>query len=418
MLSIFFAIDFIQKRKLRFIFEIILLVLTFSFLGYSIYLNATRKYYRYSLEESVNKKLNRIGFVRIIPGNYDADCSELFYEKIKDIHGIEAASQVSAEEYSGTFWSELVYLENNLNQEEDIDNTFFEVYNVQPDFLLINDIFLEKGELISYEEIKQKGNKWSGIYLENDLSEIPVGTTYYYENGYCCEVLGILKKGSTCIDERIISGSISAEDIGIADLDKISIMISTPIQYDFFFSLNDEGSYEEVKNNIFSVAEEMGLVIKVGNIESVVEAGEKECSVYSTFFMKCFFIVSVVTICCISAFQIIAVSDNYEEFGVLTACGISTSKLVLTEVIQMLLKYLLAISIVSILFVYEIVLPSAALPRNEYSEFKKITGYIIKHYVLIRLICITMVVMILSTIIPIMVIRLKKPVDILRGRNT
>ena len=262
------------------------------------------------------------------------------------------------------------------------------------------------------------------LYLGNNLSEIPVGTEYHFSGAIGTDhelnvtyiVQGVFEKGAVFIDPRLLSQTydLLSEECAY-NLDNMVIAQSDSSRSNwFFYTVNDESSVEVVNDEIGELAKETGWPVITASASEIMRGRQEKTMEVSRMVIDLLIIVVLSNIIILSCLSVSSILGNKSEYGILQANGYGSYQLSLIIVIENAVKF--AIATVLGCFMAKKVISLYAFWDIETMEY--VFNDIFMNYVLWKVLLIMAVLIVVSSVVPVIVINRLKPVELIGGNET
>ena len=286
------------------------------------------------------------------------------------------------------------------------------------------------------ETILMNANAW-GLF-EFQLSEgmEPQRQFETYGDDVSLLYLGSKLKGNLKVGDRIrtedsewiIAGFLEQNSM-IADsyirwVDKFSLYTTLPLDYEvievnsseaatlndaFFFSVCDGYSYKDAKRAIIYVSEISDMDVTVANIGSVLTDVERTLEPINKYLVQILIIVGFTACIVLTCFQVINMLLRKSELGILYASGIGLKDMISIILWENALKLLYAVILLIPIFSF---VSFKYLESASYAIKNSVTTVFV-HEVLLPVGIISLVLVIVSSILPIVMIRRYSPVELM-----
>lgn len=192
----------------------------------------------------------------------------------------------------------------------------------------IYDIPLEKGEI---ERNTSSGKTDMQVYLGKGFKKYykigDVITEQMGYNTYRFEIKGFLKSGTKVVDpETLLSTESFLDDKcykTLGENDAVIVYKNDFFMSALFFTWSDKVSFGEIKSRINNIADSMGIDAVIGTIDKLMDEKLEESRKINDFVNDILWIVMITAIIMLACTQISVVFTNLSEYGILCANGFS-----------------------------------------------------------------------------------------------
>jgi len=271
---------------------------------------------------------------------------------------------------------------------------------------------LQKGE---FEDIKMidstEYNHIGYMYLGSSFADIPIGTEYKVNDRYTLKVKGILKKNAKCVPETITS--IEFGDIASVNMDNMAIIVDDSAMYfnHWYFNVEDGCDIEEVVEEVRSIASEMGISASVGTLEGLFEEKNRFRNQINDILLELMSVIITIAIIIQTCVLVVDILGYFHQYGVLYAVGATQKDVSLIIIIESIIRLVVSASaalgagvlVIKIVYGDPIV---QEIARNIFTSE-------VVWWMLLSGIVMTAV----STIVPLIMIRLNKPVKLINKQE-
>lgn len=329
----------IQSRKGIFILSFLLICTAFLVAGFQSILLGIVYYQKYTINRMIKEEQENVFVLNLLKYKMvDLELLPRFEQLNNEIRNIEGIK------YSG------IYSENLM----DINSGSVDAMYISSNLLPLCQVRDEKGEDISFQKIQGK----NPIYVGYNLKDMyPVGYEFLDEyTGEAYVVKGVLAQNSQWIQGQIDFAElyVTLDNYVVADMDKkieTRRVLLTGLDT-FCYVIDDDANAEQIKNEIFKLADDCGLdLYSIINIDERLENNKMELyadavTLYMAYGML---VLSVVTVV-ISA--MISIYLRKSSIGVMYAIGYSVKDVkkmvVLENAIKIFMAYMVAYAFWSI----------------------------------------------------------------------
>ena len=254
------------------------------------------------------------------------------------------------------------------------------------------------------------------LVLGNAYKDIKVGSEYIevLENGFEVHfiVVGILEKGEEFVETKLVD----PQEIEIINCD-YEIFIMYPMddyQYSrsyVSYAIDKKHTVEEIHNKIIETAEKHGLErddISFLNAKKSLDIYNEPMNYVVGMILEIAIIITIATVLVSICIQSVAIIDSINMYGIMYACGVTRKDVTLMLVLENFVKLILSI-IAAYAFArcyYSLAFDETVTFSNELAVLNSIVIY--------QVIGIGLLVMVASTIVPLIIINRNTPSKLIR----
>ena len=254
------------------------------------------------------------------------------------------------------------------------------------------------------------------LVLGNAYKDIPVGSEYIkeLENGTKVRyiVAGILEKGEEFVETKLVD----PQEIEIINCD-YEIFIMYPMEdYQYSrpyvsYAIDKKHTVEEIHNKIIETAEKYGLArddISFLNAKKSLEIYNEPMNYVVGMILDIAIIITIATVLVSICIQSVTIIDSMNVYGIMYANGVTRKDVTLMLVLENLVKLILSI-ITAYAFArcyYSLAFDETVTFSNELAVLNSIVIY--------QVIGIGLLVMVASTIVPLIIINRNTPSKLIR----
>lgn len=410
--------DSIILRIKSVIFTVILCTVSIVLFSIAIYMYEDSKYGERKADELLAEGVNNTGEMSVV-SDYSSDKINKLRIELYNIEGITSVGE------NPTLESVL----SNMNELHDIQSKYTDMKGCESGCIkgvFINNtslrccnISLYSGELL--EELNQDEDCYY-LYLGYNLKEVPLGTEYtipFAENGEMKKakviVKGILSKNTEYINSNVITNTnaIISDECSI-QMDNYAIVVSNHYYANTFMYLVDSKyDIEQIDEQIDLIAKKNGLKVNLAHVSEIFKEKKESSRKLLKTILQLLVISTIVSITIMICMQVLLILNNLSEYGILCANGYRIKDISYMLLIENLIKtaiaYFMAIYLSAKIILYSF---------SNYSDVQYVFYDIFYNYVIIKVGVISALIAIASSIIPILVLRKYKVVNLIGGNNT
>ena len=254
------------------------------------------------------------------------------------------------------------------------------------------------------------------LILGNAYKDIKVGSEHIevLENGIEVHfvVVGILEKGEEFVETKLVD----PQEIEIINCD-YEIFIMYPMEdYQYSrpyvsYAIDKKHTVEEIHNEIIEIAEKYGLAredISFFNAEKSLEIYNKPMNYVVGMILDIAIIITITTVLVSICIQSVTIIDSMNMYGIMYANGVTRKDVALIVILENLVKTILAI-MTAYSFArcyYSLVFDKTVTFSNELAVLNGIVIY--------QVIGIGLLIMVASTIVPLIIINRNTPSKLIR----
>lgn len=422
-----FAMDEIVGRVKQFLTIIIVFAVGIILLGTAIYLYESTSFYSKISDESLSHGNKGTFCCAIQPLSNPFITDMNIVDKMRKVEGVESSGLFGISEIDVTLGKKLDTIENLQKGSPYKENDgVAQGINMGYGAVGLFNISLEDG----YEFEKPDTEDVRYMYLGNKLSSIPIGTSFeqttYYkpsEDAHVEEktikliVKGYIREGSKIVNGDVVYRNKSIKDF-YYDMDYLFLCVKNDdcIETDNIFltyNVKDDYDVADVREKMNKIANAGGVPLVHSNYEEAFQSRESDNMRLYSYIIQIAVIILVTVIVlqiCMQSMNIISNSGNY---GIMYANGVSKKDLRGIIVTQSLIKYIFSLVLAFVILVVLYVLYGDVDNKFLLSEFI----YCIKHFVLLKSLVISFVIMVVGTVVPILVIESMTPVQLIKSKQ-
>lgn len=412
--------DSIIRRMKSFCFSICLCIVAIVLFAFVVYIYEDSIYCVNNADKILREGIDGTGVIGII--NFSSDLNEEIRRFRNEVYELEEVNAIGTSLQPGYMYLGLDELSDIQSKYIDMkDNTSQSVMGilVENTALSLCDLQLESGEFI-YDKAQEANCTY--LYLGNNLKDIPVGTEYTVEIGSgenfekCRFVVkGILKKGARFINGNLFmgNGDFLAESC-YTNLDNMVLALEDDSSINFWmYSINEGTDFDAVEAKINDIADKYGVQIYYGRASNITNERITATKELNNAIIKLLGIVLLVSIVIMVCVQITAIFNNVSEYGILYANGYSMRQLCVMQILENALK--MTISLIAAIFIAKKLLLFSFFGM---SDLTTVFYDIYYNYVIIKMIAVSILIVILDSIVPVIVLRKYKPIELIGGNDT
>lgn len=418
-------INTILRRKRTFILTILLNIISVMLIAITLYIYSDNNYCISKADKVLANGIKGTG-VYVINTTMDEQDFDLkaeeFKNKVAEIRGVEGVADFKSAGEILTGVPKLREVQDKyINQELVKDMKRDSVYGIitSGNPLSICNAPLQKGEF------KESNDKYVVyLYLGNNLSEIPVGTEYHFSAGIGTDhelnvtyiVQGVFEKGAVFIDSRLLTETydLLSEECAYNLDNMVLAQSSSSMINHFFYTVNGESSVEKVNDEIGELAKETGWPMITASAAEILRRRQEKTMEVSRMVIDLLIIVVFANIIILTCLSVSSILGNKSEYGILQANGYSSLKLSMIIVIENAIKFIIATYLGC--FAAKIVISLYGFWDSKSMEY--LFNDIFINYVLWKVLIIMAALIVISSVIPVMVIKRMKPVNLIGGNET
>lgn len=339
---LYFTVDGIICRKVRFFWSTILIGLSMLGIGYFMMLSNNYKYIKNECNRVLKRGMPETGIMNVY--EYDSYEARKLKEEAMTSGKIESIGTWLSGE-SGMVPSQDLILERarigrSTIGKVSIDRTMLGVCNIE---------FVEKADV---PEEKWKDPNWRGMYLGGDYQGIPVGTVYELEwekgKNIKYEVIGIMKKGCAFISSSVLTegpgnGINSIESWDDAILFPMQLYVSDGTCTNYVLFTPAQGvSMKDAKAYLRGKAEELGLSISFIDLEEEFFSGELIMQDRNRIERELCMMLCVICILINVCYLVTQMMGDKRSIGIWFACGMMPKDIIIINVSRHIIQIIIA----------------------------------------------------------------------------
>ncbi len=410
------ASDMAAKKYRTYIGTVILCGISLALIIISGFSYILTQYGKIQCEKGFTKGIDNTGMfiVDTTSGDNWYQFEDDLLEEVRNQDYIYAIGNYSGYASGDEWCEELREIQLKSRKTEDGMLKYMVAYNGT--FRLYN-LSFEEGE---YEYAELDDNH-TNLYLGYDFKDIPIGTTYEFKdsNGktrMTYTVKGIFEQGETIIDhEALYEESTMLETNYVLYTDSMVFCEESysPINW-YSYSIEDSTSIIEVEKNIQGIADKYGIKIIFGNCSAIISSRENENLLIIKTTLKMAIFISITTFIVLLCVQLADIMDNMKDYGILYGNGANTKDLMKILLFENIRKTLVAYVIVVILFM--IILKCGGESFTiQYGINMNVVNNIMYGYTIWVALASAILMAIVSSIVPICIIRKLEPTKLIGG---
>lgn len=412
--------DSIIRRMRSFFFSICLCIVSIVLFAFAVYIYEDSIYCVENADKILREGINGTGVIGII--NFSSDINENIRRFRNEVYELEEVNAIGTSIQPGYMYLDLDEISDIQSEYMDMkDNESHSVMGIGVENTAMDlcDLQLESGEFV-YDKTQEKNCIY--LYLGNNLKEIPVGTEYTVEvgTGETLETLrfivkGVLKKGARFINGNLFMGNGDfLSESCYTNLDSMVLALENDSNINFWmYSIKEGADFNIVEAKINEIADKYGIQIYYGRASNITNeriAATKELNSAIIKLLGIVLLVSIVIMVCV---QITVIFNNASEYGILYANGYSMRQLCVMQVIENALK--MAISLIAAIFIAKKLLLFSFFGM---SDLTSVFYDIYYNYVINKMIAVSILIVIFASIVPVIVLRRYKPIELIGGNDT
>lgn len=414
ILLIRLVFDSISRRMKSFWFTIILCTISLILFAFAVYIYEESQYCEKNSEKILSSGINGTGNLVLINTKFD-EITRDFRKEVYDLKEVTAIGVAAEPNYIffglkelSQIQSKFIDLENGTESPFGIlmENTAVELCRMK----------LEQGEFI-YD--KNQDEYLTYLYLGYNLKEIPIGTEYNVMLGKQINlkfiVKGILAKDTRIIDSTVFYGTDAfLTDICYTTMDNLILAIcNNSMQSDWLYSIQKDADFESVENKIIDIADKYDLKVYYGRGKDIFDSRKLATKDLNDTILQLFGLITIVCVIVMICMQITVILNNLSEYGILYANGYGISHLCFMQIIENVIKSIFAF-IVAEVIARRLLLLSFAGTKS----IAEVCNDIYNHHIIYRMAAISFLIVVISSIVPVIVLKKYKPIELIGGNNT
>lgn len=427
MLKLLF--DSIILRIRSVIFTIILCTVSIVLFSIAIYMYEDSKYGERKTDELLAEGVNHTGEMSVASGynnemsvslDYTSDKINKLRIELFNIDGITSVGENPTLEPVLSNMNELHEIQSKYTDMKGCDSGCIKGVFVNNTSLRCCNISLYSGELL--EELNQDKDCYY-LYLGYNLKEVPLGTQYtipFAENGEKKEakviVKGILSKNTEYINSNVITNTntntIISDECSIHMDNYIMVVNNHYYSNTFMYSVDSLYDIEQIDEQIDSIAKRNGLKVNLAHVSEIFKEKKESSHKLLKTILQLLSISTIVSITIMICMQVLLILNNLSEYGILCANGYRIKDisymLLIENFIKTAIAYFVAVYLSAKIILYSF---------STYADVQYVFYDIFYNHVIIKVGVISVLIAIVSSIIPVFVLRKYKVVNLIGGNN-
>lgn len=400
-----FAIDSMLLQGKRLIGSIALGGFVLLLIAILLFVNEMCSSLRLGLKKTFKNTCMNTGRVLI------DDTGDGLTSKLMDLACVEAAGEWSIYCVEEKCLEELTAIQGNNVQEKAslsenvletivMDSTAWDMFNLTlyagdvPDNVVNN-----QGYILLYLGYEYAGYVDVGTIMK---SEIP-------SEKYM--VAGILERGNTIANPDMGAGTINISSVYPLDYAVLEVY-HVPYDLNPYFTVADGYDYDEAEKEIMQMGEAYNMSFTIYNMDAVLASAEQSLQPVKEYMYQMILVVGLTVCIVFSCFQSMSILVRKSEYGIMYANGFTTRDLIFIILLENMIKML-----ISFIIMMPILLIITGGFRVSYGD-----AYVIQKIVLEniswKLAGISVLLAIISSLVPISIIKKYKPVALIGGNET
>ena len=403
-----FALDIMLIYGKQLIGSIILGGFVFLLIAVLILMNEMNSNLRSELEIALRNDCKNTGY--IIRNNIAV---ENLTSQVLSLDCIDAAGVWQLYSASDDCLETLKTIQGNHVQEEaNVSEDYLELIGLDLSAWNMFDFKLCSGQTPDYAINNQE---YKLLYLGYEYEKyVDVGTIFMSENDpnkYI--VAGILGKGNKIAESDMhLLNKFSITSAYPLDY-AVVMLYQTPISDYTFFTVADGYSFAEAENNLIQLAKQNSTSVTIYSIDALLSAVERSLEPVNRYMIQIIIVVGMTVCIVFTCFQTMDVLMRQSEYGIMYANGATTRDLIgillLENSIKMFLSFIITLPL--------LLLISKTCFQANYGDYYIIKAIILKS-VSWKLGITGILIIMISSIIPISIIKKSAPVTLIGGNNT
>lgn len=349
------SIDIMLRRGMRNLIIVIALVVCMKTLIGLMFVDVTIKRYEDGIDSAVADSIDNVSVLRAQDAERDKEIYQLIHENDNFVGASNPTLYIRY--YEDRYPSEFLNcIRRTYGGSVDLILDSYELFRMfKPE--------LESGVYVTAEEASVKYKNMFGCYLGADYKQcIPAGTVFRsvkttFGTNVDLIVLGHLKKGAKIINPE--AGH--PEDMTIQEpylsLDNKMLMLYSgdldPSYYGTYF-ISSKCKAKDFTKDIIKSGREKGLNFTFITLGQMLKEKTSDGKLLYDLNKKMFCIIAFVSINMILCFQIMSITENNKEYGILLTNGYTSKDISLMILIENLLKFLLAFAVAFLMEYYRL----------------------------------------------------------------
>lgn len=412
-----FSLDGIFRKKLKTLALIILFAFSMIIMATVMLLYKVANYSYDSVDKALSKGIKNTGTISIREMLADNKENIDFRKRIYESRKINAVGGVAINACGVQHIKELHAIQiGNVDLEYFPDdpegkNTFFCV-NMDCYAVELYNLELQKGEFA--KDILKDEEPYTHVgymYLGSAFADIPVGKEYEITKRYTLKVAGILKSGAECGTDSITSDDYY--ESGVIPLDYMAVIID---DYNYvgsrmLFNPADGYSIDEAIEEVRSIAQEMNIGVSVGTLGGMFEEKNRFQNMVNDILLELMIVIIIIAVIIQSCIQVTDILGYSHQYGIMYAVGANQRDVSFIISLESLIRFAVAagMALAGEMFIIAKIYQDVSM--------YKIALDIFTSRIAVWILLAGAGMTIVSTIVPLIVIRLNKPVKLINKQE-
>ncbi|MDE6760229.1 MAG: ABC transporter permease [Lachnospiraceae bacterium] len=401
-------------KLLLYLITVFLCFMTFALFLISIFAWRFAKQARTACDKSLNGGIRQAGLIEIV--DFSEEYEDAVYSFVQEASQSEAIMGIGSTAFYDSEEASLVQLREKQMQLEKKNSDGLSVFCMNREAANICNMKLQSGK---WPEEYEPEEGSSLIYLGSGFTDIPVGTTYEEKDDsgkviHTNYVAGILEKGTNWIVEEIYLDDSIADAHYVVNMDHQVIEIIDYIcSFRMTYTVKQGYSVKEAEEKLRSLAEQHGLNVQFGVLEDILREKESRQSYIFQTLKKMLMVIIFTVFILLLCTQLAEMLEDMQYFGIFYANGASTRDLAFILLGENFLKILVSFFLAAIA-VYFAIKHAWGLYQPGVEKWKDAVEIYCKQTIGTAFL-LGSILSVLATMIPILWLKKKSPMELIGG---
>ncbi len=412
-----FSLDGIFRKKLKTIALIMLFAFSLIIMATVTLFYKIANYSYDSVDKALSEGIKNTGTISINEHISDDKIIE-FQRRLYDSRSIKAVGETQINTVGRKNIKELYDIQyGNVGLEYFPDDpkgedTFF-VVSMDYRAIELYNLKLQKGEFT--KDILKNEEPYHHVgymYLGSAFKDIPIGTEYKISERYTMKVAGILKSGAECGTDSITDTSYS--NACVLSLDYMAVIIDdygTIGSSRWLFNAENNCSIDEAVAEVRNIAESMDIGVSVGTLEGMFEEKNRFENMLNDILFELMIIMVLIAVIIQSCIQVVDILGYSHQYGIMYAVGATQRDVSFIIGIESLIRFAVAAGVA--------IAGEVVLINRTYTEpaMREIAQEIFTSQIVWWMLAAGILMTAVSTVVPLIMIRLNKPVKLINKQG-